>query len=498
MRHYRLASELWRRSRAAAFSWWLRRLAMCVPLAAWMMAHAAAPLPTPTIISAIPGISQVTLRWNPVDGATTYYVYVSSTKGVQGAVIKPGTSDTEYTAHGLSPKQPYVFTLIAVSKAAVSAPAAQVGPLQVGADLARPLDLAALVGSTVTLTWTTIGADSYEIDKGTDPSGVPSQSVDVVASASTATQTYTVPSAGLKSGVPYFFVVHAITLGKPGPASNEVSAELASAAATKTTAEPPLAFFETGVSLLNPYHISTTAPVSISPATSTDANALLEFTYTDRIAWSQSRLTKFLGDNPQITEKPVWLKVWDVQATVAYTFTNGQAATANTIVGSGNFNGEISVGIPFRLYRAPDDSTDWTLSPVFGYSAVTDRNALSSHQSISTGIAYDTALQDPLGSKDANNNIRRILLDFRLLGAAVDSIRYVSPSSTAIETIHGTLPDYHWKPTEAFETELMYPVNQATWVTFEGRIYPSLTPGLWSIQLGLSMSLSDLVKTFFK
>jgi hypothetical protein len=265
-------------------------------------------------------------------------------------------------------------------------------------------------------------------------------------------------------------------------------------------------YFHAGVTLLNPYKITAADPkavpptkMSVSPASSTDTNAFLEFVYSNRWAWNAQRVVNEFPNPPTIDDLE-WhnLTQWDVQARLGYTFASGSSATANTLVGSGNFNGEVAVAKPFVIFRSID-GTRFSVGPEFVYGAVTDRSALKAHPRKFYGLAYTTSFKDPFLTTDVANHPRQVLLHFRAGRAQIDAVSYVDPTvSKEIFTTNGDLPRFARMTAGAFETELLYPIKTSTFVTFGSRVYTGVSPNPWSVQIGVTTSFGDLIDGFFK
>lgn len=292
------------------------------------------------------------------------------------------------------------------------------------------------------------------------------------------------------------------------------------------------AYFHTGVTLLNPYKIdSTSTPpadgsagnsLAIAPSSQTDVHAYLEFVYNNRWAWNQARIDsqfsecgkkcvggcegknkKGCGENTGMAAAKRFVKFsglqeGDIQARVGYTFSSEDTPTANTLTGSGDFNAEISASWPFLISRAPTEESAFSVGLEAGYGVVTEKSALRAHQNVFLGLAYTTSFKDPFGSKDAEQLPRRVLLHFRLGRSWVDSVRYLSDGSNEIHSINDGLPRYFREETVGFEAQLLYPVKNSTFISFAGKAYPQLKPGLWSMQIGVTTSFADLLDGFFK
>lgn len=278
------------------------------------------------------------------------------------------------------------------------------------------------------------------------------------------------------------------------------------------------AYFHTGAVLSNPFKIVPDAAfdadglpqkpgkLMISPAAETDVKAFLEFRYANRWAWNENRVQtlwgRYDGKYKHIFESLDNLKV-DVQTRLGYTFSADENPTANTLVGSGDFNGEIVLGFPMIFGNSSED-VHFSVGPVVGYSVVTDQSFIKAHTRYFTGLGYTTAFRDPFGSKDAFGLNRHVLLDVRVGWSVIDTVRYAKDRQGILfddRRIHVS-PDMHprfyRKDVDAFEAELMFPVNTSTYLIFDGRVYPRAKPGQWNLQIGITTSLDSFVKTFTK
>ncbi|MBU1735426.1 MAG: fibronectin type III domain-containing protein, partial [Verrucomicrobia bacterium] len=70
--------------------------------------------PTPVNIAVTPGNQQATVTWNPVTGATSYYVTVATSPGGQATSSSSNTTSPFFTVTGLSNGQTYYFRVQAV------------------------------------------------------------------------------------------------------------------------------------------------------------------------------------------------------------------------------------------------------------------------------------------------------------------------------------------------------------------------------------------------
>jgi len=296
-------------------------------------------------------------------------------------------------------------------------------------------------------------------------------------------------------------------------------------------------YFHTGVTSINSYHITATsataataatattpavpatpATLSVSPSSTTDTNIFLEFAFSNRWAWNSERLQNVIEKGDIENFKLFDIYQWDVEANLGYTFTSGStsspttspttgstttniAGNANTLVGSGNFSADLNVGKPLLFYRSRSDDYAFSVGPEVAYGVVTDRSALNAHPRFFYGGDYTASFEDPFGSLDPDGAKRRVLLNFRGGWAEIDTVHYV-PDATGkfttndIFSTNNNLPRFFRSRVGAFETELLYPIKNSTFITFGSRIYTGVQPNPWSVQIGITLSLEDAAGSF--
>jgi hypothetical protein len=273
-------------------------------------------------------------------------------------------------------------------------------------------------------------------------------------------------------------------------------------------------FFHTGFSLLNPYKIDEvdtdkpTHRLVIKNATSTDVAAIFEFRYSNRWAWNAERAT---ADFPDLTQQGTsnifsadFKKHADVDVRLGYTFAGSEKASASTLVGTGDFHGELSTSMPFWLYRSPNDAVRFTVGPVLSLSSVTDRAFLKPHNRLMAGASYSTAFDDPFSTADADHIVRKVLLDFRIGAARIDSVHYAVDDTGhlytdgKIEATESFQPKFYPETAWAFESQLLYPINTSSFLIFDGRVYSNVKPGQWNLQIGFTTSLQGFIDSFTK
>jgi hypothetical protein len=174
---------------------------------------ADAPIATPVISKVTPGISQVALEWSSVSGATSYNVYYDPTSGKASTSSVPaqsGISGTKTVVLGLDSlnEKLVYFAVRAVMAGTPSSSSMEISTTP--SVKAEPSDVVLTPSrGQISLSWTPIGATSYEIDVGTDYRSL--SPVLTGISGNVATVTALGKDSPLKSGTTYFFQVKAIS-----------------------------------------------------------------------------------------------------------------------------------------------------------------------------------------------------------------------------------------------------------------------------------------------
>jgi fibronectin type 3 domain-containing protein len=176
-----------------------------------------------TSATATPGNGQVTVSWNPVAGATSYYVKRLADNGASYTYVGSGITQTMYVDSGLTNGITY-FYVVSATNGTEGPNSAQVKATPFG----PPSGLVATAGDrNVALSWSPApGAQAYTVKRG--PSGGPYTSI-----ASAVVQTnYT--NTGLTNGTAYYYVVTAVSGATESAASNVASATPVGAPAVPT------------------------------------------------------------------------------------------------------------------------------------------------------------------------------------------------------------------------------------------------------------------------
>jgi fibronectin type 3 domain-containing protein len=182
----------------------------------------------PTALTATAGVSQVSLHWSSVIGATSYRVFVGTSPGGQSSSAQTTVTGTTATITGLVNGITYYFTVKAVSDAGASAPSNEASATPALPVLPVPDNLSATPGNAeVTLNWTAAaGAISYSVFRGTFPGG---QGAFPIAYDITGTSFVV---GGLTNGTPYYFTVKAVY------SIPEVTSPVTSGPSNEATATP--------------------------------------------------------------------------------------------------------------------------------------------------------------------------------------------------------------------------------------------------------------------
>ena len=186
----------------------------------------------PSGVQTTAGDTQVTVNWSALTGATSYNIYYGTTAGVTtstGTKIANATSPGAIT--GLTNGTTYYFVVTAVNIGGESAVSNEATATPVVAPPTKPAGILLTPGDgKVTVNWTTVTGNTYNIYYGTS-AGVTTTSGTKVANA-TSGQVI----SGLTNGTTYYFVVTAVNTGSESGVSSEKSA--APAAVLQVPASP--------------------------------------------------------------------------------------------------------------------------------------------------------------------------------------------------------------------------------------------------------------------
>ena len=186
----------------------------------------------PTGLRAISSDGQVTLEWNSVTGASSYFVYRATVSGVSrsnwntivgGSRTQVVGGATLFIASGLTNGTTYYFVVTAQNSLGQSVDSAEVSATPFAADTVptQPKNLTASAGDTkVVLNWSaSAGAASYTLYWSNSP-GVTTKTGTAITDLSGTAYTHT----GLVNNTPYYYILTAVnSIGESLP-SSETSA----------------------------------------------------------------------------------------------------------------------------------------------------------------------------------------------------------------------------------------------------------------------------------
>lgn len=282
-------------------------------------------------------------------------------------------------------------------------------------------------------------------------------------------------------------------------------------------------FFHSGLRVIAPYTVD---GASVLHSDKNRVNGFLEFLYSDVWAWSELRRAhtnqRVLNTFGLLTEADSWKdetqwskgqtlhgpgpnlfhvdwKAWldrsngfDVQSRLSFEFGSESQASANVITGSGDVSVETS--LDKHLMRG------WTPYSVFSLSAttsgglVTDRTTSRAHPRALLGLTFAASFDDPLRPKA---EARRALFRATFGRALIDTIGYLDRPSSTLRTVSPGVPRYVRRYTNALEAEAYFPLFKQSFLTLGARIYYPTDPTPWSVFLGLTTPLAEVVGGLF-
>jgi fibronectin type 3 domain-containing protein/DNA-binding protein YbaB len=190
----------------------------------------------PTGLLLVPGDKQVTLSWNPVDGATSYNIYYGTAPGLTTASEHVQTVTNSYLQPNLTNGTTYYYRVSAVGAVGESPLSIELSVVPQIPAPSMPDGVTATAGDTkVTLAWSSVPtATSYNIYWATTPG---------VTKDSNKLENKTSPYLhdARTNGVTYYYRVSAVNVGGESLLSAEVSATPqipAPSAPTGVTATP--------------------------------------------------------------------------------------------------------------------------------------------------------------------------------------------------------------------------------------------------------------------
>jgi len=258
---------------------------------------------------------------------------------------------------------------------------------------------------------------------------------------------------------------------------------------TKADRRPvfPLFLF-TGATVQNPYTIAISGNSGTLQKASTTTDGYIE-------AFVSARYISRENFEKEEDETTGWVKPFvalpgfaghgnqpDLQMRLGYVFRGKSAPTnfnSQTVVGSSDVYGEVTMGFPMYRYRSEDGLTKGQASIEFSGAFATDRDFISVHPTVFIGGGYQ--LKDTV-SGNPWYWISRVGI------AQIDYPRLGSGSTVILDKANE--PEFvgKWAPT--IGTQLIYPINSTISFQAGANAYFTKSPASWNITFGLSLDPS--------
>lgn len=241
----------------------------------------------------------------------------------------------------------------------------------------------------------------------------------------------------------------------------------------------PNLYFHAGSYLYNPYSYSYGTDTTGQRTATMDGDGVkasfyIEFVFNELWIISEERYSGLCPGHDQVFPVP---KPLDFQARIAYV-TASQEDSASTMVGSGDFAAEFSVGYHLWRMRSLLNKTH-SVGLTGAYGAVSDRSVFDVHHRAFLGLSY-------LSGFVLNENQGYINLRF---GAAnIESVAFQNRDSRYLK-LENDRVDYqsNWGP--AIEAEAMIPIIGDSFITLGARAYGNSDANQVSMWIGYTHKL---------
>lgn len=264
--------------------------------------------------------------------------------------------------------------------------------------------------------------------------------------------------------------------------------------ATGTKTDGISRFFHAGFRRVDPYGFSEpTGTDQIRKLIDSDeeSTAFIEFVYANRWAWNPERIVNATnGDESLFFKEPLKGKYYDFDARFSYNLSDSDDTSASAIAGGSDVSGEFNISRHILRHKFSDHAA-YSINLEFGYGITSDAQQFDAHQRLFAGVGYNASFAAP-GSSGRSG-----LFSIRAGWSGIDNVNFKDADSSELVTIRDGRIDYKMDDAIALETELIYPIGTDSALTFGARIYGKTDPNTWSVQIGYTKPLDDLLGGLF-
>lgn len=264
-----------------------------------------------------------------------------------------------------------------------------------------------------------------------------------------------------------------------------------------------VSFFHGGVRQLSPYTLriddSGAEPRGFLEKGGGDTPLFFEFVYSNRWAWNDARIGAAAARESEETggEGTGWagLNLFnadyiDFDTRIGFTFAKDSKLEPGAIAGSGDVGMELNLSRHLARGFLYENDGSYSVNAELAYGLVTDKSSFHARQRYFAGLGYTGSYAG--WGRDGGT----VLLHLRAGYTGIDALQFKSRTSREIELEYGDLPRYRTEDAWAIESELIYPLTKDAHLTMGARIYGGLSPTPWSVHIGYTKSLGDIVNAF--
>ena len=280
---------------------------------------------------------------------------------------------------------------------------------------------------------------------------------------------------------------------------------------TNHTYENSWVWFEAGALQVNPYSISSGTNGTLQlQKRSSSTDAYIDFHIMQRWVAAKSSLVEKTkhGETPDLFA-PWWggesirktgagvtgvafpFSSWpDVDLSLGYVFRNSSGPsnyTATTVVGGGDFHGQVTFGFPFIRHISHRQAQQ--LSIETQGAIVADKSFLLVHPEAFVGLGYQISF--PGMGTDTNSTPRVGFATARVGAGWADSPVFEDGSTLTVATDR-TLPKFAFRPSLAMGMSVYYPITSGIYISVFGNAYVRQKPTPWTVGAAITIPLDKL------